>query len=152
MLTLFTIEDYASRIEDYFAFIKGEYHIEKVPAKGAKTDTEYTRVKVWDRDAEPATLTGLALHLGFNSREEFEAYEINGPFAALIKRAKLRVECEYEKKLHYQSSTGAVFVLKSLGWKERPDDTSSEEVSKNLEVTILETGPQPVFNEKDVSI
>ena len=51
-------------------------------------------------DAKPATLTGLALHLGFNSREQFEGYENRGKFAASLKRARLRIEAIYEKKLH----------------------------------------------------
>ena len=51
-------------------------------------------------DAKPATLTGLALHLGFHSREQFERYESKGRFAANLKKARLRIEAIYEKKLH----------------------------------------------------
>lgn len=49
---------------------------------------------------KPATLTGLALHLGFHSREQFERYENKGKFAANLKKARLRIEAIYEKKLH----------------------------------------------------
>ena len=34
--------------------------------------------------SEPATITGLAFHLGFSSREAFEDYELRGKFADLL--------------------------------------------------------------------
>jgi len=48
------------------------------------------------------TITGLALHLGFNSLDEFDQYETNGRFASAIKRARLRIESSYEKKIARQ--------------------------------------------------
>jgi hypothetical protein len=104
-----TIKAYRARIAKYFSFIKGEYHIEKVPAKGSKDSTDFIDQKVWDREPEPATLSGLALALGFISIAELEAYERDGKFAHIIKKARLKVEAEYEKRLHYQSATGAIF-------------------------------------------
>ncbi len=37
-------------------------------------------------EVKPATLTGLALHLGFNSREQFERYENKGKYASNLKK------------------------------------------------------------------
>lgn len=65
--------------------------------QGKKRATQSTSKTV---DEKPATLTGLALYLGFNSREQFEQYESKGKFAANLKRARLRIEAIYEKKLH----------------------------------------------------
>jgi hypothetical protein len=113
-----TIKAYRARIAKYFSFIQGEYHIEKVPAKGSKDKADFIDQKVWDREPEPATLSGLALALGFISIAELEAYERDGKFAHIIKKARLKVEAEYEKRLHYQSATGAIFFLKNLGWSE----------------------------------
>jgi hypothetical protein len=59
-------------------------------------------------DVKPATLTGLALHLGFNSRGQFELYESKGKFAANLKKARLRIEAIYEKKLHQSTFGGAI--------------------------------------------
>lgn len=66
-------------------------------------------------DAKPATLTGLALHLGFHSREQFERYESKGKFSANLKKGRLRIEAIYEKKLHQTTFGGAIFALKNLG-------------------------------------
>ena len=91
---------------------------------------------------EPATITGLAFHLGFSSREAFEEYEDNGKFADQLKRARLRIMADYEKKLHVTSSTGAIFALKSMGWNERPDQKSTDESENHvLKVEIIQSGP-----------
>jgi len=41
------------------------------------------------------------------------------PFCDSVKRAKLYVEMEYEKRLHGTSPTGAIFALKNFGWSDR---------------------------------
>jgi hypothetical protein len=135
------------RIDNYFKYIEGEYHLEKKPVK--KT-TDAIEQKVWDRDQEPATIAGLAFFLGFNSRDEFDDYENKGKFATVIKRARLRVEAAYEKKLHYQSSTGAIFALKSLGWNEKAENEKPASLAKTIKVKIIESGPQPASSEKEV--
>jgi hypothetical protein len=71
---------------------------------------------------EPATVTGLALHIGFESRQSIYDYEEDGQFSYIIKNARLRVECEYEKRLSTaQSPTGAIFALKNMGWKDKTE-------------------------------
>ena len=89
-------------------------------------DSFFTKFDSADnKSAEPITLTGLALHLGFTSLEQFEEYEKRGGFAVDIKRARLRIEQAYEKRLHQASPTGAIFVLKTFGWNEK-SETSKE--------------------------
>jgi hypothetical protein len=152
MTPITTASSYAARIKKYFRFIQGVHHTEVLPAKGAKDKFETTAQKVWDREAEPATISGLALFLGFNSRQEFDTYERNGEFACEIKRGRLMIEAEYEKKLHYQSPTGAIFVLKSLGWTERPDGSQLDEIPKIIQMEIVDSGPQMASSEKEVSL
>jgi hypothetical protein len=149
MKQLKTIKAYRARIAKYFSALQGEYHIEKVPAKNAKDKTELIDQKVWDRHPEPATLSGLALALGFVSITELETYERDGKFAQLIKKARLKVEAEYEKKLHYQSSTGAIFFLKNLGWNEKPDDFLKD-LPKTFKIEITDSGPKLASSEKEV--
>ncbi|GGH03597.1 terminase small subunit [Mucilaginibacter phyllosphaerae] len=151
MKQLKTIKAFRARIARYFSAIQGEYHIEKVPARNAKDKTDLIDQKVWDREPEPATLSGLALALGFTSISELEAYERDGKFAKLAKKARLKVEAEYEKKLHYQSSTGAIFFLKNLGWNEKADDFLKE-LPKTVTIEIIDSGPGLASNEKDVRI
>ena len=64
------------------------------------------------------TITGLAYHLGFESRQSFYDYEKDTLFSYIIKRARLRIEMIYEGILQGNNSTGSIFALKNLGWKD----------------------------------
>lgn len=102
-------------------------------------------------EAEPPTMSGLAYHLGFKSVSDFEAIEAKGKYSALLKRARLRVEAEYEKKLHFQSATGAIFALKSFGWSDRMlNNPAGKERSDAMTVKIIQSDTQVAQNEKDV--
>ena len=102
-------------------------------------------------DAEPPTMSGLAYHLGFKSVSDFEAVEAKGKYSGLLQRARLRVEAEYEKKLHYQSATGAIYALKSLGWCERLSGNQAENKKPDaMTVEIIHSGALVAQNEKDV--
>jgi hypothetical protein len=70
---------------------------------------------------EPATITGLALFLGFESRQSFYDYEEKEDFSYTIKRARLRIEHEYEKKLSGNNVAGPIFALKNLSWKDKSE-------------------------------
>ncbi len=74
-----------------------------------------------DTKQEDVTITGLALHLGFESRQSFYDYEKNDAFSYIIKRARLRVELAYEWRLNSNSCTGAIFALKNMGWKDKTE-------------------------------
>jgi hypothetical protein len=65
-----------------------------------------------------ATITGLALYLGFSSRASFDDYdERSDEFSYIIKRAKLAVENSYEQS----GQTIDIFALKNMGWKDRTE-------------------------------
>ena len=107
--------------------------------------------KVWDREPQPPTLSGLAFHLGFDSLHAFEAYEKNGRYAAVLQRARLKIESEYEKMLHQQPATGAIFALKSLGWLEKQtNDTPISDLT--IKIEIVDTGPTPATREQEVAL
>lgn len=120
-------EELIAEIDSYFIYIEGESHEVKhsITDPDGKT-TEY-KSTVWDRHPEPATITGLALFLGFCSRQSLFDYEKNDKFSYIIKKARLRVENEYEKKLDRDKPTGAVFALKNMGWSDRTDITTGGE-------------------------
>tara|TARA_R110000868_G_scaffold172508_1_gene408377 strand:- start:807 stop:1154 length:348 start_codon:yes stop_codon:yes gene_type:complete len=65
------------------------------------------------------TITGLALSLGFESRQSIYDYEKNGEYSYIIKTARLRVENAYEIALMSHSSSGAIFALKNMNWSDR---------------------------------
>ena len=144
----FTADELAARIKAYFSHIEGEFHLEMKPGKNPEDGT--SAKKVWDREPEPATITGLALFIGFNSRDEFNDYEENGEFAVILKRGHLCIEAIYEKKLHQQSPTGAIFALKSMGWNEKAENLKPTDMVRFIKVKIIESGPQPVSSEKEV--
>jgi hypothetical protein len=139
----------AARIDAYFNFIEGEYHLEDKPGKETK-DQPAPNIKVWDREPEPATFAGLALFLEFNSLQAFDDYIENGEFAAMLKLGRLRIEASYERKLHNQSATGAIFALKRMGWNDREDKQSGDQMPKTLKMVIYESGPAPAESEKEV--
>jgi DNA-packaging protein gp3 len=97
-------EDLQKSVNEYFEYIKG--------VKYPQGD--------WERAPEPATVTGLALYLGFESRQSIYDYEKSGDFSYIVKNARMRVECEYEKKLStMHAPAGAIFALKNMGWKDK---------------------------------
>ena len=69
----------------------------------------------------PKTVSGLAFHLGFESRQSLYDYEQKGEFSYIIKRAKLKVEIEYEKQLSQNCGAGPIFALKNMGWKDKTE-------------------------------
>ena len=72
-------------------------------------------------DGEPILLSGLILALGLSSRESLDEYGRRQEFFDSVKRAKLHVEMEYEKRLCGTAPTGAIFALKNFGWSDRQD-------------------------------
>jgi len=69
------------------------------------------------------TMTGLALHLGFCSRQSLYDYEKHKEYSYIIKKARLRIENSYEESLRDPSikATGPIFALKNMGWKDSKD-------------------------------
>lgn len=67
------------------------------------------------------TWTGLAIHLGFESRQSLEDYKQKPEFAYPIKKALLKIEQIYEKALFSKNAAGPIFALKNFGWKDKQD-------------------------------
>lgn len=105
-----------------------------------------------DKQAEPVTVAGLALYLGFTSKEQFDDYETLGKYRTIIKRARFRVMAYYESRLHYPAPTGAMFALKSMGWGDKTKANKTSAKTKSLTVKVIETGPQPASAEKEVTL
>jgi hypothetical protein len=95
---------------------------------------------------EPATITGLALYLGFESRQSFYDYEDRDGFSYTIKRARLRIEHEYEKKLTGNNVAGPIFALKNLSWKDKTEQdlNVSGGISWHEERTYEKPGPDEI--------
>jgi hypothetical protein len=138
----------AQRINEYFIYIKGEHHQGRKSVKTIKTIADG---KIWDREPEPATISGMALFLGFSSKQEFEIYEETGKYATILKQGRLRIEAAYEARL-YQTPTGVIFALKTMGWTDKPEVRKPTTATDNtLKVEIINTGLLPAANEKEVT-
>lgn len=122
-------EELEAKISEYYVYIKGEYHFEEKSYINKKGEEINKEVIVWDREAEPPTITGLALFLGFCSRQSFYDYESRAEFSYAIKRARMKIESEYEKNLYNDRPIGSIFALKNMGWKDKHE---IEETSKRV--------------------
>jgi len=81
-------------------------------------------------EKRPVTWTGMALHLGFSSRQSIDEYQNYEGYSYSVKRAKSLVELAYEERLHGNSPTGAIFALKNMQWSDKQElDHSSKDGS-----------------------
>ncbi len=83
--------------------------------------------------ARPPTVTGLALALGFNSRQALLNYQAKKEFVDTITRAKARVEQYTEERLFDRDgANGARFSLTNnfAGWGDRPPSPLDVEEQK----------------------
>lgn len=106
--------------------------------------TEYFETIDPDKGNYP-TVTGLALFLGFSSREGLQEYKTRDEFSDIMKRALMVVESHYENRLNSGAPTGAIFALKNMNWKDTTDlkhsgeiktsyaDLTEEEIKERLE-------------------
>jgi len=77
------------------------------------------------------TVTGLALFLGFCSRQGLYEYRDKDEFSDLVKRALTVVESHYETRLNSGAPTGAIFALKNMNWKDTTDLKHSGEIKNS---------------------
>lgn len=67
-------------------------------------------------------ITGLALWLGFTSRQDIINYEnYSAEYHDTIKKAKLRIESAYEDRLINRGNGGDIFALKNFDWKDKSE-------------------------------
>ena len=73
------------------------------------------------------TITGLALHLDTSRKvlcevaEGKKYYEDKPELSNIIKRAKQKVENDYEQDCKKHGRAGSIFVLKNFGWVDRQE-------------------------------
>jgi hypothetical protein len=137
-----TAESFSDKIFEYFEYCKGEFHeelreIRTVNKKSQEEKIEMVTVVVWDRHAERPTWSGLALFMGFQSRQSMADYSKKQAFSYSVKRALTVIEGIYEEALFSDSASGAIFALKNFGWV---DKQVQEHTVKDYSVTLNLTG------------
>lgn len=68
-----------------------------------------------------ATINGLALHSGFNTRKHMIEFRSKPGFGDLIEAAMTLIEYTYELRLKMPDvkQTGIIFALKNMGWEDK---------------------------------
>ena len=101
----------------------------------------------------PATISGLALFLGFCSKQSLYDYEKREEFSYPVKRARLMIEADYERRLDGKSVTGAIFALKNMGWEDKVgvDNNISGELTTNQTVDLSKLDKETLLKLKNVT-
>ena len=84
----------------------------------------------------PATITGLAIALGFCSRQSMYDYEKKPDFTYTIKTARLKVENSYEQHLFGKAAGGAIFGLKNMGWTDKQEIDNNHKFVGSPKITF----------------
>ena len=106
-------------IDEYFKNCKGTY----IKDDDGSVLTDKHGKPIMSNETPP-TITGLALALGFNSRQTLLNYAGDPEFVDTITRAKAMVEAYAEKRLYDRDgANGAKFSLANnfKGWKDSVD-------------------------------
>ena len=112
------LDEMQRRIEQYFTDCEGEPLLD--PNTGDFQYDKYGNVIM--KNVKPLTITGLALAIGFTSRQSLLNYQEKPEFVDTITRAKARVEQYAEERLFDKDgANGAKFSLANnfVGWKEK---------------------------------
>lgn len=125
-----TIEELDKKIAEYWNYILGDFTEEEHEDEEGVT---FTR-KVYTRYPEHPSVTGLALYLGFTSRQALLNYEDKPEFVDSVKKAKLKVEHSYEQALHGRNQAGPIFALKNFGWADKQEIDQKTEHSGGIEI------------------
>lgn len=130
-----TKEEIQEKIDAYFKSCKGTV---RYADDGDVLVDKFGRPVIFDE--RPLTITGLALALGFNSRQTLLNYQGKKEFMDTIMRAKAQVEQYAEERLFDKDgANGAKFSLANNfeGWKEKQqiDADVSTELTINIELS-----------------
>lgn len=146
-----TLESLQAAIDSYFDVCAGKVLLATDENGSPVLDENGAQLPVLDKygqpivfGAKPPTVTGLALHLGFTTRNELLKYaasddkgnERYSGYARTIREAKSRCEAYAEARLFDRDGAmGAKFSLSNNfeGWTERPDDGAGKlDISINV--------------------
>lgn len=91
------------------------------PAMWEDPEAFAIKVEEYFETEKSPTWSGLALYMGFESRQSLEEYKKREGFTYPIKKALLRIELIYESNLQKQNPAGSIFALKNFGWQDKQE-------------------------------
>ena len=134
-----TAEEIQTKIDAYFESCKGEpLMVDGEPY----LDKSGSPVLI---NAHPPTVTGLALALGFHSRQSLLNYQAKAEFMDTVTRAKMQVEqyCE-ERLFDRDGQRGAEFNLKyNFRWAQEEQDQEGDHTAGVVLMPEVQTDEQP---------
>lgn len=131
-----TVEEIQEKIDKYFEECEGTVLNN---ANGEVVLDKYGDPVVVGR--KPLTITGLALALGFNSRQALLNYQDKPEFNDTITRAKAKVEQYAEERLFDKDgSNGAKFSLANnfKGWAEKQQIEADVKNEMNICIELVD--------------
>ncbi len=131
-----TVEEMQKKIDEYFKACEGRVLTDDA---GNVMLDKYSKPIVLD--SRPLTVTGLALALGFNSRQALLNYQAKKEFNDTILRAKARIEQYAEERLFDKDgANGAKFSLANNfdGWKEKQQIEADVNNTLNINVELVD--------------
>jgi hypothetical protein len=126
-------EEMQKAIDAYFSLCEGEKALDD---EGNPITTKYGYL--YKVEPKPPTITGLALALGFNSRQALLNYQGREAFNDTVTRAKARVEEYAESRLFDKDgANGAKFSLANnfRGWAEKQEIDMTAGMTIKVELT-----------------
>lgn len=131
-----TAEEIQKKIDAYFEDCKGRPLVDD---EGAVMRDKYG-LPIFV-DVRPPTITGLALALGFTSRQALLNYQAKEEFVDTIMRAKAKVECYAEERLFDKDgANGAKFSLANNfdGWKEKKEIEADVKNAVTINIELVD--------------
>lgn len=89
------------------------------------------------------TVNGLALFLGFTSRQSLINYGNKPEFLDTVKRARAILENAWEQRLAGPNAAGTIFWLKNQGWSDKVEQEISGPGGGPIPTTITVVGVEP---------
>lgn len=148
-----SVDEIKEKIEDYFKSCEGEILLDD---NGNLVFNKYG-YPCWKKPPKPPTVTGLALSLGFASRQALLNYQAKKEFNDTITRAKSRVEEYTEMRLFdREGQRGAEFSLKNnfKGWnsereREQDDMKKLDEIIRSIDKVAVNSGETKIQQKTD---
>lgn len=139
-----TVEEMQAVIDQYFEDCKGEPIIGD---DGMPILDKFGQPFIIHQ--RPPTVTGLALALGFTSRQALLNYQAKKEFVDTVTRAKSRIEAYAEERLFDRDGQrGAEFSLKyNFRWSDEKKDNEDEGHGVAELPAVLPTPPPPGVGE-----
>lgn len=84
------------------------------------------------------TITGLALHLGYATRQSIYYNQSNDDeFCYILKKATTFIEQYHEESLDSKNVAGHVFALKNMGWSDKTEIETKEVKDESIDLSKL---------------